>query len=422
MKKNSLFILCFALLAAFGFKSFSTYKKKYQVPDVSIVGLVSMADGIGRQSVELIASLKDRFDVHYKNTRDVDLIDVPKDLLSIITKRKRPFGKVIIFEDTLSIKEDQFRKMPKGIESGKIKIAYTMFESTEIPQMFVERLNNNFDVVIVPDPYHIDVYKQSGVTKPIFVLPLGLDLSSYYTSSIKKQKNTPMIFGCFASCESRKNLVTLVRAFHKAFGNSSDVGLLIHARRSQPHAKKQLLEEIERLGLTNIRLQEVSLSQKEYLMQFQSIDCYVSLSKGEGYSIPPREAMALGIPVILSDNTAQTSLCNSGLVRSVPSSISEDAVFDALNLTSGSYFNVSIDDAAKALKDVYNNYSFFLTLGHKSREYSKQFDYSYLKSFYSTLVKPKNVIFGIENKITEDSLITSSKELYNKYRKHIGKK
>lgn len=415
MKKSNFLLLFIALLSVAIFKGYSIYKKKYDIPDVSVVGYVSMADGIGRQSVELIASLKNQFDVHYRNTRDVDYTDVPRHLHSIIKKRKRPLGKVLIFEETLSINDKDFNRIPLGIEEHRIKIAYSMFESTKIPPLFVKRLNENFDAVIVPDPYHVEVYERCGVNKPIFVLPLGLDLSSYYNCPLKQHKNTPMVYGCFASCEVRKNLQTLVKAFYKAFGNSDKVKLVIHCRRSLPKEKEELLNLIKSFNVTNIQFQEASLLNSDYLKLFQSIDCYVSLSKGEGYSIPPREAMALGIPVILSDNTAQMSLCQSGYVRSVPSNISEKAFFDALNLTSGNYFNVEIADAAKALKDVYDNYELFLSLGQKARDYSKQFDYENLKSFYSTLVKPKNVILGKENTLLKDTLITNSQALYEKY-------
>lgn len=381
-----------------------------------------MADGIGRQSLELISSLKDQFNVHYKNTRDIDYKDVPKDLFPILHNRKKPFGKVIIFEDTLSIKDDQFRKMPAGIDPYRIKIAYSMFESTQIPPIFVQRLNDNFDAVVVPDPFLIDIYKNCGVTKPLFVLPLGLNLSNFFLEPIKIKKNSPMIFGCFASCELRKNLTHLVKAFYKAFGNSSDVQLIIHSRRSHSLAKEQLLNEIDRLELSNVIFQESSLSSKEYLDLFKKLDVYVSLSKGEGYSIPPREAMALGLPVVLSDNSAQSTLCRSGLVKVIPSTILEPAVFDALNLTSGHYFNVDIDRAASALKDVYLNYDQFLHLNEKSRDYAKNFDYSYLNSYYKTFVRPKNIILGQENLVTPDTLTTSSHELYNKYKKIFGLK
>ena len=59
----------------------------------------------------------------------------------------------------------------------------------------------------------------------------------------------------------------------------------------------------------------------KYIEFISTFDCYVNLSKGEGFSIPPRESLALGIPCIISDNTAHKTICDSGLVLPVTSKI-----------------------------------------------------------------------------------------------------
>ena len=51
-----------------------------------------------------------------------------------------------------------------------------MFESSKIPNEWANILNNYFDIVVVPDSYLIEIYKNSGVNLPIFVLPLSISI------------------------------------------------------------------------------------------------------------------------------------------------------------------------------------------------------------------------------------------------------
>jgi glycosyltransferase involved in cell wall biosynthesis len=47
---------------------------------------------------------------------------------------------------------------------------------------------------------------------------------------------------------------------------------------------------------------------------YNSLDIYLSNSKGEGFGIPTIEAQAAGVPVIVSNNTAQPELCGGGWI------------------------------------------------------------------------------------------------------------
>ena len=47
---------------------------------------------------------------------------------------------------------------------------------------------------------------------------------------------------------------------------------------------------------------------------YNSLDVYLSNSKGEGFGIPTIEAQSAGVPVIVSNNTAQPELCGGGWI------------------------------------------------------------------------------------------------------------
>lgn len=418
--KKLLTLICLALVFALVSSRIYHYARSHWIiPDVTVAGFIQMADGLGRQSVELIDVLKERFDVHFQKTRpEHHLEDVPKALFKILQERKRPLGKVVIFEDTLGQPLEYFEKVFHKMRPHQLRIAYSMFETSKIPPSFVYKLHHYFDAVVVADPYNIESYKHSGVNLPIFTLPLGLDLDLFIKAPIKSHKQTPFVFGSFGSCEARKNFLTTIRAFALAFGQREDVILKIHSRRGTPSAIAAVEQEIERLGLSNVIFSVGSLDKAHYLENFQSIDCYVSLSKGEGFSIQPREALALGIPTIVSDQTAQSTICHSGYVKSVPATLLEKAYYEALpDEDYGDQFNVSIEDAASAFLEVFNNYETYLSLAHQGREWVKQYEYHRLKGFYLNLIKPKKLLLGDENLLTEDLLITDNRALYEKYLK-----
>ncbi|PCI91357.1 hypothetical protein COB11_08495 [Candidatus Aerophobetes bacterium] len=417
MRKRLLFLCIFLTLSLVCYKFYQHHYKNTKRPDVSVAGFVDMADGLGRHSVEIIETLKKKFDVHFQNTRDTFYKDVPKNLHKTLKRRNRPQGKVVIYEDTIMEPEASLIKTFSKTYEKQVRIAYTMFESSRLSPVFVERLHKYFDAVVVPDPYNVKVYKDSGVTLPIFVIPLGLNLDPFFDAKLKEKPNSPFVFANFSSCENRKNSPLLVQAFANAFGNRKDVTLLINARRGFDTEISAVKKVIEDEKLTNVTFNINKVSKDVYVENFKSIDCYVSLSKGEGFSIQPREAMALGVPCIVSDNTAQSTICNSHLVKSVASEIIDSPVYELfVESDFGSNFNVDLVEATNALLDVYQNYEKYLSLSKMAREWCSKYRYENLERLYFTLVKPKHLVFGTEDSITENKITTTSKELIEKYK------
>lgn len=404
-------------LAAGGALLYPAYLRFWQQPELTVCGFIDMTDGLGRQSIELIEAFHQDFNTSFVPTRPTRFADVSQSLQRVVSRKKSRLGKVIIFEDLLWWpNEEKYRKMVNKVSKDSIRIAYSMFESTKIPNEWVMILNKHFDAVAVPDTFLIDVYKNSGVKIPIFIVPLALNLKPMLEQPLKKDQHSPMVFGNLAACNDRKNQLLLVRAFAKAFGNNPNVRLRINCRGGEQEVSNAITREIVQQGLTNVEFTQFALNRAEYLKLFQEIDCYVSISKSEGFSIQPREAMALGIPVISTDNSAQKTICDSGIVRTVHSPFQELSICPWGN-SYGYVFNCTVDSVVDALKDVHNNYDQYLQKASLARKWAGQYQYENLKSLYRSLIKPHKVVLGTENKITEEGLVTSSKELFEKYKK-----
>ncbi len=391
--------------------------------DVTIVGPVDPADGIGNVSVGIVNCLAEEFSINWIATRQNNY---PTNQLSdrlkrIINNSDKTPGCVVLFTD---MPWDVQKKLSDRVpDESFIKIAYTMLETDKIPEEWVKVFNNEFDALVVPDVWHVNVYENSGVNVPIFVLPMPLDLEGFLNKPFKRRKlEGPFIFGNLSGTLVHKNQMRLIDAFARAFGNSSKVKLIMNSRVHQSVINSQIRQRIADLKLTNVVFDTKRLAQQDYIDLMYSFDCYVSLSKGEGYSIAPRESLALAIPTIITNNTAHKTICQSGLVKCVRADILERAYYGIFGKQCGNFFNCTVHDAASALKDVYEHYDTFFKKSYHGKNWALQYTSRALKKKYMNLVKPKEIILASKNRITNDALMTNSAKLYEKYRKIIEKK
>lgn len=381
--------------------------------DLTVVGQVRFAASLSRISLGIIECLKDDITINVIPTPgDYDLSDVPESTKKIVENPDRSPGTVALFTDILW---HAWGKPPSAyVPQSSIKIAYSMIEGTKIPQEWLVILNTSFDAVVVPDIFCKNVYKQCGVTIPIFVIPCGMYSEELFEKPLKKELHTPFTFGVSAEFVRRKNYDVLIEAFAKQFGNNAQVKLKIHGRGGDYFT--EVVRLIRKYQLFNVELINKRFTRAEYADFLSSLDCYVLLSKGEGFSLTPREALALGIPCILSDVAAQKTICKTGLVKSVSTPLKESAFYWCFNKTVGYYSNCYVKDVCSALKEVYEHYEQYLAKAHKARPWVKQYLYKNLKDYYLTLVKPEKVEWGAEDSIEGKVLKTTSKRLYSKYK------
>lgn len=408
---SSLFLFFFLILKSFLFS----------IPDLTIVGFMDPDDGIGKHSINILEALSDSVNANFVHTFPNQPIkaNLPSHAQNAINNLDKSAGKVVLLTDILW---DRCRTPTAFIPPGSyIKLAYSVIETTQIPKKWVSILNEEFDAVVVPDPFLITTYQNSGVTIPIFVAPLPMILESFCSREIHPSApSTPFVFG---DASANKNPSSLIKAFAKAFGNSSKVHLKMRAAHLSHETKNIICPLISELGLTNITIEEGKIPLSQLIDQLVSYDCYVNLSRGEGFSFMPREMLALGIPVIVTNNTASSTLCKTGFVKSVSSNIkgSTNSTYQIMfDENCGEQYDCTVEDAAAALFDVYNNYENYIIKARKGREWVEKYDCKNMKDLYLALIKPSHVILGQRNRIRGTTLETNSSILYEKYLKVIN--
>lgn len=406
----------------FLFVFLTSFLSAYSSPDLTIVGFLRAEDGLGKVPISILECLGEDVSVNYIATDAKSLTQqgLPKLTQKAINNSDKRPGKVALLTTLIwDNHTNASAKVPKSL----IKLAYSMLETTKIPDKWVEILNAKFDAVIVPDENLVHVYENSGVAIPIYVLPIPMVLDSYKKCP-KHDINTHQPF-TFIDASANKNPGVLIEAFAKVFKNNPNVHLIMRAGVLHAEPSAQIKKALEKFGpLTNISFEEGHLSLQDFIRRLSASDCFVNLSRGEGFSFIPRECLALGLPVIITDNTASKTICNTGFVRSIPSNKlgPSNWIYKAMfDDACGQQFDCDVNDVMVALQDVYDNYSVYIEKARQGSEWVNQYDRNNpkLKQMYQTLIKPTQVEMGEANIIRDGILYTNSTTLFRKYSKLI---
>jgi glycosyltransferase involved in cell wall biosynthesis len=163
------------------------------------------------------------------------------------------------------------------------KIALTMFESSKIPQSWIEPLNK-CDAVVVPSRFCSTVFQECGVTAPIHVIPLGV--RDVYKPK-RRDTALPFNFLAFLDRGKRKGGIIALEAFVKEFSDDPRVNLILKRRFEVPS---------RRVSFTNDNIETFydDLSEQGLCNLYYTAHCLINPNKGEGFGLIPREFAATG--------------------------------------------------------------------------------------------------------------------------------
>ena len=205
---------------------------------------------------------------------------------------------------------------PTLIEPDGYHIGYTVWETSRLPDHF-SGLINQLDCVMVPSKFNEPVFRRSGVTIPIKVVPhilAGLDQFGYSTVGELQFKaadgDSNFVFYTINTWTARKALWTLLHCYLKAFSGNDQVELRLKTSQYGPadeqdkqyHETEDLLQNIvaQYQNPASIMLINEHVESHQIAALHQNGDCYVSTTHSEGWGLGAFEAAACGNPVIMT--------------------------------------------------------------------------------------------------------------------------
>ena len=217
------------------------------------------------------------------------------------------------------------------VPEGTLRIAWIVFDSDELPDMWLQIMNHRFDLVLTTSPHVIDTAIRSGVTTPCACLPIALDLAASLAQSAPRRRPGRVRFGSVAAFHPRKGIETLTEGFLRAFAGHPDVELVLHSNLSFGDVKDRVMGLIQDIGGTNVTVTHAQLPAAEKDRLIRSFDVLVNCSRGEAYSIGPREALAFGSALVLSDVGGHRDLAGCPGVFLVPAALDVPARYPEID-------------------------------------------------------------------------------------------
>lgn len=237
---------------------------------------------------------------------------------------------------------------------------FPFFEIDTLSKKEIHHLNYS-DYIFVASSWARDILINNGITKPIYVAPLGVDMGIFYEPDKIKVEQDNYIFFHIGKWEHRKSQDILLQAFDAAFTEDDDVELRLVPFNPFLSEKEndywfslvdncKLKDKIKVFG----RL-PTQYNLAEFIFH---ADCGVFISRAEGWNNEVIETMAMNKPVIVTNYSAHTEYCNSDNSYLVNIDSLEPA-------NDGKWFNGSgnwaklgqsqIDQTIEYMRYVYNN-------------------------------------------------------------------
>lgn len=207
-----------------------------------------------------------------------------------------------------------------------LKLAWVPWEESLVPLDMVRVLNEKFDGILVQTRFVAKALIDSGVRLPVRVMGCAPDLTAYAALGEKRAigrrfhvptRTDPFTFLHVSSCFLRKGVNTLIAAYAKAFRRNDPVRLII---KGFPNPRNDLPKQIARLHSLDPAAPEIVMINRDVPLTklvelYAAADAVVLPSRGEGFNLPAAEALAAGVPLIVTGYSGHTDFAGRDVAR-----------------------------------------------------------------------------------------------------------
>lgn len=311
--------------------------------------------------------------LYFDNSKlsDDDYYDI---IIKSLINKPIPSYDIVIMHSTPDL-WPKFWEEKKNILKNKIINGYCTWETNCLPKEWVKCINGYVNEVWCPSSYNEQVFKNSGVIKPIRVVPhiflpkplpppeLVQIVDTTTGNCIRKDEYYN--FYTIGEMNIRKGIEDTIQAFCSAFTSKDKVRLILkvhycsYSQENKEKCENIIKKELQKYPshppiiclLNNMRSNEI--------LALHSIgDCYVSLTKAEGFGLTIFDAFNYKKPIICTNYSGHLDFLGKdypGLVNYKLGPVTGMSIFSSNYTEEQLWAYPNIDHAVELMRKYYSN-------------------------------------------------------------------
>jgi glycosyltransferase involved in cell wall biosynthesis len=235
--------------------------------------------------------------------------------------------------------------------SGQHTSIFTMWEATHLPESFRESMHE-FATIVVPSLQNLELF--SKYHDNVRYCPLGIDPKAWHYTP--REDPGPFFRFLIGGSGARKGTDLAHQAFCEVFPNPAAMSPVPRLVMKNPKGESGYTD---RFGRTrsfmgpNVEMVSGRLSAADEISLYESCHAYVQPSRGEGFGLQPLQAMAQGMPTILTNAHGHEAFADLGVPIGYQMKKSDYFIFGE----AGDWWEPDFDALCAAMWDVYSDYA-----------------------------------------------------------------
>jgi FkbM family methyltransferase len=252
---------------------------------------------------------------------------------------------------------------------GDAALALFFWEESLVPADTVALLNRSFRAVLTASRFVAKALVDSGLSIPVHVVGHAPLLDGFHAlGRARADRRRARGDGVFtflhvSSAFPRKGVDVLLAAYAKAFRASDPVRLVI---KTFPNQHNDVADQLRRLRAGDaecpaMELIDRDLDESALRDLYAQADAIVLPTRGEGFNLPAAEAMAAGLPVIVTGFGGHMDFCSAETARLVDHAFTPSSTH--LAMPHSVWAEPNLPDLMSALLEVWRDRQFRQGIG-----------------------------------------------------------